>query len=73
VGLSVTHRSERKFPTGAWALPAVLDTGFNRVLEIDERRLERWTGLRKEYLDILSKRSLKITSISASMPGAASF
>lgn len=53
VAVSISHRSERSLPEGSWAFPAVLDTGFNRVLEIDERHLERWTGYKKQYLDIL--------------------
>jgi hypothetical protein len=55
VGLSITHRTERKFPAGTWAFPAVLDTGFNRVLEMDVRHFNRWTGYREEYLDILRR------------------
>ncbi len=55
VGLSVTVQSERKFPESVWTFPAALDTGFNRVLEIDERHLERWTGVRKAYLNILTR------------------
>lgn len=51
VGVSVTHQKEsQRFPEGAWAFPAILDTGFNRTLEIDERHLKRWTSLDKSYL-----------------------
>jgi hypothetical protein len=36
-------------------LPAILDTGFNRILEIDEWHLVRWAGLRKEHLEMVEK------------------
>ena len=36
-------------------LPAILDTGFNRILEIDEWHLVKWAGLRKEHLKPIAK------------------
>jgi hypothetical protein len=36
-------------------LPAILDTGFNRIFEIDEWHLVRWAGLRKEHLEMADK------------------
>jgi hypothetical protein len=51
VGISLTLVGERHYlPQGAITLPAILDTGFNRTLEIDEWHLIRWAGLRKEHL-----------------------
>lgn len=39
VGLSLTLPDEATFPGGVPTLPAILDTGFNRTLEIDEQQL----------------------------------
>jgi hypothetical protein len=51
VGVSLTPISEGKsFPQDAITLPVILDTGFNRTLEIDESHLIKWAGLRKEHL-----------------------
>ena len=51
VGISLTLVGERSaFPQGVMTLPAILDTGFNRTLEIDEWHLVHWAGLRKEHL-----------------------
>ena len=51
VGVSLTLVGEGKsFPQRVITLPAILDTGFNRTLEIDEWHLVRWAGLRKEHL-----------------------
>jgi hypothetical protein len=36
-------------------MPAILDTGFDRTLEIDEWHLIRWAGLHKEHLDPTEK------------------
>jgi hypothetical protein len=56
VGISLTTvEEERAFPRGVLTLPAILDTGFNRILEIDEWHLVRWAGLRKEYLELTAK------------------
>ena len=56
VGLSLTLVSEDEaFPSGAVTLPAILDTGFNRTLEIDEWHLVHWAGLRKEHLPTVAK------------------
>jgi hypothetical protein len=54
VGISITVAGERAFPSGAWTVPAVLDTGLNRALEIDERHLERWAGIKKSYLRVIT-------------------
>ena len=51
VGVSLTLLGEGKsLPQDVITLPAILDTGFNRTLEIDEWHLVRWAGLRKEHL-----------------------
>jgi hypothetical protein len=51
VGVSLTPVGEGKsLPQGVFTLPAILDTGFNRTLEIDEGHLVRWAGLHKEHL-----------------------
>jgi hypothetical protein len=56
VGLSLTSVSERdSFPQGVITLPAILDTGFNRTLEIDEWHLVHWAGLHKEHLESIEK------------------
>jgi hypothetical protein len=56
VGISLTLLDERSaLPQGVMTLPAILDTGFNRILEIDEGHLVRWAGLRKEHLDPIEK------------------
>jgi hypothetical protein len=56
VGVSLNPISEGKsFPEGLLTLPAILDTGFNRTLEIDEWHLVRWAGLHKEHLATTEK------------------
>ncbi len=51
VGISLTLVGEGdSLSQGVITLPAILDTGFNRTLEIDERHLIRWAGLHKEHL-----------------------
>jgi hypothetical protein len=56
VGISLTLLDEKSaFPQGVVTLPAILDTGFNRTLEIDEGHLVRWAGLRKEHLELAAK------------------
>ncbi|SRR5579883_612443 len=56
VGISLTPADgENSLPQGVITLPAILDTGFNRTLEIDERHLFKWAGLRKEHLDLSAK------------------
>jgi hypothetical protein len=56
VGLSVTLPSEDEaLPQTAVILPAVLDTGVNRTLEIDEWHLLRWAGIHKEHLGTVAK------------------
>ena len=56
VGVSLTLVGEGKtFNQRAITLPAILDTGFNRTLEIDESHLVRWAGLRKEHLNPAAK------------------
>jgi hypothetical protein len=56
VGISLTLVAERDhLSQGVMTLPAILDTGFNRTLEIDEWHLVRWAGLRKEHLDPIRK------------------
>jgi hypothetical protein len=54
--LSLTLIGEGKsFNQRVITLPAILDTGFNRTLEIDEWHLVRWAGLRKEHLNPAAK------------------
>jgi hypothetical protein len=56
VGLSLSLQGEhRSLPPRAVTLPVVLDTGFNRTLEIDEWHLIHWAGLRKEHLVTIAK------------------
>ena len=56
VGVSLTLVGEGKsFPQGLIAMPAILDTGFNRTLKIDERHLVRWAGLHEENLVSIEK------------------
>jgi hypothetical protein len=56
VGISLTLAGEEdSLPPGVVTLPAILDTGFNRILEIDEGHLVRWAGLHKEHLDPIEK------------------
>jgi hypothetical protein len=56
IGLSLTLPSERySLPSEAVTLPTLLDTGFNRILEIDEWHLVHWAGLRKESLATIAK------------------
>jgi hypothetical protein len=56
VGVSLTLVGEgTSLNQRAIALPAILDTGFNRTFEIDEWHLARWAGLRKEYLNPAAK------------------
>jgi hypothetical protein len=51
-GISLTLLGERgHLPQGVITLPAILDTGFNRILEIDEWHLVKWAGIHKEHLD----------------------
>ena len=51
VGISLTLLGERDhLPQGVITLPAILDTGFNRILEIDEWHLVKWAGIHKEHL-----------------------
>jgi hypothetical protein len=60
VGLSLTLLSERdSLPPGVVTLPAILDTGFNRTLEIDEWHLIHWAGLHKEHLSIIARDKLR--------------
>ncbi len=55
VGISLTPFSkDQSFPQGVITMPAILDTGFNRTLEIDEWHLVHWAGLRKERIDKFS-------------------
>jgi hypothetical protein len=52
VGISLTLVGEgNRLPAGVITLPAILDTGFNRILEIDEWHLVRWAGIHKQHLD----------------------
>jgi hypothetical protein len=52
VGISPTLAGEEdSLPQGVVTLPAILDTGFNRILEIDEWHLVKWADLHKEHLD----------------------
>jgi hypothetical protein len=46
---------EDSLPQRVLTLPAILDTGFNRTLEIDEWHLVHWAGLRKEHLVLTEK------------------
>ncbi len=56
VGVSLTLVGEGKsFNQRVITMPAILDTGFNRTLEIDEWHLVRWAGLRKEHLNPAAK------------------
>ena len=56
VGISLTLVGEEYgFSQDVITLPAILDTGFNRMLEIDEWHLVRWAGLRKEHLELTAK------------------
>src|SRR5262249_22526555 len=56
VGISLTLVDEKSaLPQGVVTLPAILDTGFNRTLEIDESHPVRWAGLRKEHLELAAK------------------
>src|SRR5262245_30650387 len=56
VGISLTLAGEEdSLPEGVITLPAILDTGFNRTLEIDETHLIRWAGLHKEHLVLMQK------------------
>ena len=40
VGVSLTSPFEPNFPRNTVILPAILDTGLNRVFEIDQRQLD---------------------------------
>ncbi len=56
VGISLTLVGEEyAFSQGVIALPTLLDTGFNRILEIDEWHLVHWAGLHKEHLESIEK------------------
>ena len=56
VGISLTLVDEEdSFPQGVVTLPAILDTGFNRILEIDEWHLVHWAGLLKKHLELTAK------------------
>ena len=44
VGVSLTLPSEPTLPAHVLTFPAVMDTGYNRVLEIDEWHLFHWAG-----------------------------
>jgi hypothetical protein len=56
VGLSVALPSEHEaLPQTAITLPTILDTGFNRTLEIDEWHLVHWAGIHKEHLGTVAK------------------
>jgi hypothetical protein len=55
VGISLTLVGEYVFPQGVVTLPTILDTGFNRILEIDEWHLIKWAGLCKEHLTPIQK------------------
>ena len=56
VGISLTLLGEEgSLPQGVMTLPAILDTGFNRILEIDEWHLIKWAGLRREHLTPIQK------------------
>ncbi len=60
VGLSITLVDEdAALPPGAIILPAILDTGFNRTLEIDEWHLLHWAGLRKDHLETIAKEKVR--------------
>jgi hypothetical protein len=49
VGLSLTLVGEGdSFPQRVITMPAILDTGFNRTLEIDEWHLVHWAGIHKD-------------------------
>ena len=50
VGLSLTLDTELSFPRGVRAFPAILDTGLNRTLEIDERHLTEWSDYDESWL-----------------------
>ena len=56
VGVSLTLVDEGKSVSQrAITMPAILDIGFNRTLEIDEWHLVRWAGLHKENLESIEK------------------
>ena len=55
VGISLSLIGESTFPEGVITMPAILDTGFNRTLEIDEWHLVHWAGLHKGHLKSLEE------------------
>jgi hypothetical protein len=60
VGISLILAGEEYDSSrGVITLPAILDTGFNRILEIDEWHLVHWAGLRKEHLDPIENYQLQ--------------
>jgi hypothetical protein len=53
VGISLTIPGEEdSLPQRVTTLPEILDTGFNRTLEMDEWHLVHWAWLRKEHLEL---------------------
>jgi hypothetical protein len=55
IGISLTLVGESTLAQRVITLPAILDTGFNRVLEIDEWHLNHWAGLHREHLVPIEK------------------
>jgi hypothetical protein len=58
VGISITVSEEQSFPRGVWTVPAVIDTGFNGGLAINELTLGKWAGVKKEYLTVAPRQKL---------------
>jgi hypothetical protein len=56
IGVSITPTAERSFPTSAWVFPAIIDTGCNQALEIDERHLYLWNSTKKDQFDLIKRR-----------------
>ncbi len=56
VPLSLTVTEEKKFPKGVVTFPAILDTGFNRTIEIDERHL-KWPIFFEEWIVEIGQRN----------------
>lgn len=55
VGISLTLPEEEDFPEGVNIFPALIDTAYNRTLEIDEQHLVQWAGFHKDWLISLEK------------------
>lgn len=53
LAMSITMPKEREFSAGLEAIPVILDTGFNRTLQISERHLDDWTSIAKHKLKVL--------------------